>query len=264
MAVSSVRASHPPVGIPRSEVDKFNPQDGFARRFRVLPASTPALRDEVFRLRHRVYCEDLGYETPRADGREMDEFDDKAIHLLLHYLPTDEFMGCARLVRPLTNHSDGLLPFEHICRDVLYPEFMGAFASCRNSIAEVSRLAVESKFRRRRGEKRRPAPLSAHDFGDDLRPRFPYLVLGLYLGIVAAAQATGIRSLFLLSEPRLATHFSRLGVAITRIGGEVEHRGTRVPSHMDVDSVVEGLSPFLRPLYDEVAQEVGFALEGER
>jgi N-acyl amino acid synthase of PEP-CTERM/exosortase system len=194
----------------------------------------------------------------------MDEFDDKAIHLLLHYLPTNEFMGCARLVRPLPNQADGRLPFEHVCRDVMHPEYMEKFASQRDSIAEVSRLAVESKFRRRRGERRSPAPISAHDFGDDLRPRFPYLVLGLYLGIVAAAQAKRIKSLFLLSEPRLATHFARLGVAVTRVGGEVEHRGTRVPSHMDVDSVVEGMSPFLRPLYDEVAQEVGFALEGER
>jgi hypothetical protein len=51
------------------------------------------LRDAFKELRHRYYCERLGYEFPSSSGRESDEFDEQAIFLVV--LEAEEVvMGC--------------------------------------------------------------------------------------------------------------------------------------------------------------------------
>ncbi|MBL8452686.1 MAG: PEP-CTERM/exosortase system-associated acyltransferase, partial [Zoogloea sp.] len=82
--------------------------------------------------------------------------------------------------------------------------------------------------------------------------------------IVAMAKREGIETLFVLTEPRLADHFSRLGVKITQIGGPVEHRGTRIPSMMDVDAIIKGLRFFVKPIWRTIEAQVdaGYATPG--
>lgn len=231
-------------------------REGFTRRFEVVPAITPELKKCVFRMRHQVYCEDLQYESVRPDGLEIDEYDSSATHVLLRYTLTHEFIGCARLVRTRPDNPAYPLPFEQICAATLDRRIVDPAGLPRHTIAEVSRLAVISKYRRRRGELKNVAPISDDDFGVPGHPRFPYILVSLYFGIVAVAQLQAIEKLFLLSEPRLATHFSRLGVEVIRIGGPVDHRGLRVPGMMQVRKIVETMNPFSRPLYDEILQEL--------
>ena len=126
----------------------------------------------------------------------------------------------------------------------------------RERVAEVSRLAVVSAYRRRKSDQATAGTISPDDFGSPERPRFPYVTVGLYLGMIAQAQRFGIDTLFVLTEPRLARHLSLLGVQIKRIGGPVEHRGRRVPSMMSVPGIVSGFGPFVRPLYEQIAGEV--------
>lgn len=231
-------------------------REGFRKRFELIPALDPELKDRVYRLRHQVYCEDLKFEPIRPDGRESDEYDAFSTHLLLRYLPTDEFIGCARLVTTPPDDALYPLPFERTCAATLDRTVIDPARLDRRRIAEASRLAVASAYRRRRGEALQPVPLSPEDFGGADRPRFPYILVGLYLGVVAIAHLKGIEKMFLLSEPRLADHFSRLGVQVLRIGGPVEHRGIRVPSVMDVEGIVAGLNAYSRPIYDEILGEL--------
>ena len=113
-----------------------------------------------------------------------------------------------------------------------------------------------SAYRRRKGEWDSAGTISQDDFGSPDRPRFPYVPVGLYLGMICQAQRHGIDTLFVLTEPRLARHLSLLGVHIKRIGGPVEHRGKRVPSMMSVPSIVSGFGPFVRPLYEHIRDQV--------
>ena len=85
-----------------------------------------------------------------------------------------------------------------------------------------------------------------------------------YLAIVAMAKREGIETLFVLTEPRLAEHFSKLGVKITQIGGPVEHRGIRIPSMMDVDGIIKGLRFFVKPIWRVIEAQVdaGYATPG--
>lgn len=106
--------------------------------------------------------------------------------------------------------------------------------------------------------------LSDDDFGTKDQPRFPYIPIGLYLAVVAMAKREGIETLFMLTEPRLADHFSKLGVRIIQIGGPVEHRGIRVPSMMSVSEVIAGLRFFVKPIWRVVVEEIdaGYAALG--
>ena len=58
-------------------------REGFRSRFEVVPAVSEGLVEEVYRLRHRVYCEELGFEAVRPEAQERDDYDGHAVHLLL-------------------------------------------------------------------------------------------------------------------------------------------------------------------------------------
>lgn len=229
---------------------------GFRTRFEIVPAVTDELKEHTYRLRHSVYVEDLRFEPARDDRRETDADDARAKAILLRHIGLGEFIACARLIRTSEDPARPL-PFERVCAATLDHDRLRADAVERGTVAEASRLAVISKFRRREGEAPVPAPLDDRDFGDLHFPRFPYLIIGLYLGIVALARLEGIRRLYLLTEPRLAEHLSRLGVEVVQIGGPVEHRGTRIPSMIDVDAVVGKLNRYVRPMYDEIVVQLG-------
>lgn len=244
--------------------DRLNLGAAFRSYFNVVPALTEELRDHAFRIRHQVYCEELKFEPERPDRRESDAYDAHSLHCLLRSVETGQYVGCTRLVLTRPGDPSYPLPFEKTCAKTLDRSIVDPMALPRKSIAEVSRLAIVSRYRRRRGEERSPAPLSAESFGTSDRPRFPYLAIGLYLGTIELAALHGIETLFLLSEPVLVRHFATLGVKVTRIGGPVEHRGTRVPSTMNVPSIIAGINFVVRPLYNIIAEEVRRAVEEQR
>lgn len=246
--------------------DRFNLGHGFRKYFEIQPAIHDGLRDEVYHVRHEVYCEELGFEPVRPDRREVDDYDAHSLHCLLS-TSTDprQPVGCTRLV--LTNPADRNepLPFERTCANTLDRSIVDPARLPRERIGEVSRLAVRAAYRRRRSDRNTPVALSDEDFGTGAQPRFPYIPIGLYLGAIALASRSGVETLFVLTEPRLAIHFARLGVDIRQIGGPVEHRGTRVPSMMDVDSIIKNMRFLVRPIWRVIQEEIenGFADTGE-
>lgn len=237
--------------------ERFNLGYGFRKYFEIAAATNETLRDDVYRIRHEVYCEELQFEPERPDRRETDEFDPHSLHCLIRTSnqPT-QLVGCTRLVLANPNDPAALLPFERTCAHTLDRSIIDPAKLPRERIAEVSRLAVRATYRRRKGETKAPVTISDEDFGNSERPRFPYIPIGLYLGAVALAARSGIDTLFVLTEPRLASHFSKLGVEIRQIGGPVEHRGTRIPSMMDVPSIIKGMRFIVKPIWRVVQEEI--------
>ena len=237
--------------------EAFNLGQGFRKYFRIEAASSTEVRDEVFRVRHEVYCEELGFEPVRPDRRETDAYDAHSIHCLLRTSNEPSHpIGCARLVLADPRDPAAPLPFEKACAATLDRSIIDPSKLHRGKIAEVSRLAVRSHFRRRKGEKQTAVAIQDEDFGSTEQPRFPYIPIGLYLGAVAMAKRRGIETLFVLTEPRLQSHFAKLGVKIKQIGEPVEHRGTRIPSMMDVDSIIKGLRFLVKPVWTVVQEEI--------
>ena len=237
---------------------------GFKKYFEVVPALTDELRDHVFRIRHEVYCAELNYEPVRPNQRETDDYDAQSLHCLIRSVQNGEYVGCTRLVLARASDPSAPLPVEKTCERTIDRSIVDPLRLPRHSIAEISRLAVISRYRSRRDEDKSPATITDESFGTKERPRFPYLTAGLYLATIELARLHNIATLVVLTEPRLARHLRTLGVDIRQIGGAVEHRGTRVPSMMTVAGILDGLNFLVRPLYKVVAEEVRAGIRAQR
>jgi len=216
----------------------------------------------VYRIRHDVYCRELGWEAVRKDGLEMDDYDRHSVHCLLRKRDTGDLVGCSRLVLARPEQPSFPLPFELSCREVIRRDQLDPARLPRDDVGEVSRLAVMSEFRQRQGEADKPVSVGEQDFeARGGQPRFPFIPMSLYLGAAAAARRLSVENVFVLTEPRLASHFLRLGFDIHPIGGEIEHRGIRVPSVLSSSKVVGNLRPLIQPLYAVIDRLVNLSFE---
>jgi len=230
--------------------------EGYRRYFTVVPALTGDLRTRNYRLRHQVYCRELGFEPVRPDDLEYDEFDSRSLHCLVQSTASGQDVGCARLILLDPQQPAELLPVEIACAATIDRSLVAAMAGERSQIAEISRLAVIGSYRRRQGEQDRPISISEADFGTGDRPRQPYLALAVYLSLIAFARQYGLRTLLVLTEHRLATNLARLGVNLRQIGQPVDHRGTRIPSLLVVEQVIDGMGVPLRALFELISHEL--------
>ncbi len=236
------------------------PEEGLRSRFSLIPADSENVQNEVFRLRHQIFCEEFRLFEPRPDGMERDDFDRHSLFLLLRSARTAEAVGCVRVVLtdPLSPYS--LLPFEKACGSMLERIILDPARLPRNSIGEVSRLGVAAKFRRRKGEQKSPAPLADEALKlDPVTPnprQFPYILVSLYLGSIALAEYSSINTLFTFTELRLVTHFARLGVPIRPINSPIDHKGIRLPCVLDVRETIDSFSPFVRGVYSEIRRQI--------
>lgn len=243
-----------------SQSHTLEPGDRFNRYFKVAPTLSEAQREEVYFVRHEVYAREFGFESTREDRRETDAYDRHSLHCLVRTAePQSRLVGCARLVMPDPEAPSAPLPFEIACQDTLDRNIIDPSRLPRHRIAEVSRLAVMSDFRRRKGETSSAVTMGEQDFGGVETSRFPNIPLSLYIAAVVMAQRQGIEYLFVLTEPRLSKHFSKLGVQITPIGAPIDHRGTRVPSVMRVPDIYPGLRRMIRPIWHAINAQIDAA-----
>ena len=234
----------------------FNLGKGFKQYFEIIPALSDTLRDEVFKLRHQVYCVDLGFEPERPDKRETDAYDAQSLHILIRSVHTGGFIGCTRVVRTRADDPHQPLPFEKSCAAALDRSIVDPARLPREKIGEISRLAVTSRFRKRKGEGQTPQGTADKIYGTWRHPRFPYISAGLFFGVIELARQHGIETLFLLTEPREVGSINRLGAKCQIIGSPIEHRGKRVPSRVIAGRVQSDVNFLIRKLYRTVAAEV--------
>lgn len=238
--------------------DRFNLGNGFSTYFRIDAALDDELKDAVYRVRHAVYCEDLHFEAERADHREIDAHDSRSVHCLLRTVSEPHHpVGCTRIVLADPTDPDAPLPFEETCAASLDRSILDPARLPRDRIAEISRLAVHRNYRRRKGEEHGPVQIHEEDFSTGDQPRFPFIPTSLLLGAVALAERSGIDTVFVLTEPRLAAHFAKLGVEVTQIGSPIEHRGLRIPSVMHVEEIIRNMRRILHPLWHVVREQIG-------
>src|SRR5262245_24845669 len=86
-----------------------NRAEEFRRRLQVVPANSPRLLDDVFRLRFEVYCVERGFERvdEHPEGRERDQDDSRSLHFLVLDRATGAATGTVRLILP---RADAELP----------------------------------------------------------------------------------------------------------------------------------------------------------
>lgn len=236
----------------------------FAEYFELSLAITETELAEVYQVRYRVYCEEFGYESTEAfsDDQEVDEFDQQSMHCLVRHKLTGRVAGCVRLVMVA---EDQLMPMEKHCEGSLDQDFMSTFQSQRNTVGEISRLAVDGDFRRRRGEKEtRFGATDLPDFTPGEKRVFPLIAVSLFLASAAVADIMGRKNCFAIMEPFLPVILRRTGVPFKRIGKDFEFRGIRAPYYASLSGLVNNAPDELRLCFYAVREQFARQLFPER
>lgn len=233
----------------------LKPVADFSRFFHAVPANSDALRDAAYRLRFGVYCREFGYEPAERfpDCRETDPFDDTALHCLVIHTATDRPAACVRLVPGSLAGEERPLPFEVNCAGHIHSDRLRALNLPRDTVCEISRLAVDRGFRRRRGEQEtrfgNPQQL---EFGPAETRTLPLIAVSAYLAATAMTELAGRRNVFAMMEPFLPRLMSRVGIQFEQVGEAIEYHGLRAPYFIRTESALESMAPPVRSLYHEI------------
>ena len=231
----------------------------FHRYFKVVPADSEDLIKEVYRIRHQVYCEELGFEKQRKNHLEFDEHDLHSIHCLLYHSPSQSYAGCIRLILCKDANPESAFPFESICANPYLGKYDELNSQPRTCHGEISRLAITSSFRRRRGESSQPDGSGTEGVDttqSDDRRYFPSVGLGLYLAITAMGLKLGLDGVFAMMEPRLARQLRRFGFFFTQVGEATEHRGLRAPFFISRKALFDNLKPEYLDLLNDIQDSI--------
>jgi N-acyl amino acid synthase of PEP-CTERM/exosortase system len=244
-----------------SAMENVTLAENFSLYFEIVFANTKALREESYRIRHAVYCEELGWEPLRDTAMETDPCDSYSFVLLLLHKRTGQYAGTARLVISPPDQPDKQLPFETHCLQSLWPDAIDMSKYPKGSYSEISRLAVPEAFRRRMGEKNTPfvvndINLTKSIFTEDERRNFPNIAIGLYLGIIALSQMCHHRAMFVVVEPRLKKRLERLGFAFEQLGDEMDYHGTRALFYLPENKFTSALNPEVLQLFELLKKQL--------
>jgi len=232
--------------------DKLSLTEVFHNYFEFVPATTKVLREQAFKIRYEVYCEELAYESPDEfpDQLEQDSFDENSLHYLLKHKESQEFAACVRLAMVDDNKT---LPFESTCGNSLYVDTIRPVSLEENSCFEISRLAVRSQFRKRRGEQNKPYSIDTPERQSDTRrTNYPLITYGLYMACFAGSLHHQLSNVFVMMEMSLARRLRIMGVLFEQIGLPVEHRGLRAPYRILASESQEQMSDDLQQLIQDM------------
>jgi N-acyl amino acid synthase of PEP-CTERM/exosortase system len=241
----------------------LSPARDFQRFFRVILADTPELRAVAFGIRYRVYCLEFGYEPKEffPNEQEVDQYDPTSLHCLVVHNESGRAAACVRLVPAATEQGNRPLPFEMNCREHLDLQRIEALDSPRETVCELSRLAVDGKFRRRRGEdSTRFGHTDDLEFGRAEARTLPLIAVSAYLGAVAMTELTSRRNVFAMMEPFLPRLLSRVGLHFEKVGEDIDYHGLRAPYFGRTEVALRTMAPELKFLYTGIRCELSGSL----
>lgn len=221
----------------------------FAQYLQPQIALADAGKQEVYTLRHQVYCEELHYEDEKPGQIECDEFDERAIHCCIRHLGSQQLAGTLRLIT--TNNTDELLPLQKFCTAALTDPDLHPHQFLPRQICEISRLAVPAAFRKRQSDQFAGVATGAINestFSVQELRFFPYIAISLYMAAIAMTYKTRRFHTFVMMEPRLARSLNFVGIHFQPIGPCIDYHGKRAPYYIDSRTIKAELAPGYRKL----------------
>lgn len=145
----------------------------------------------MYRLRHKIFYERMGWQVRSIEGMERDEFDHANPIYVLVKDEDDQVIGCCRLL-PTTG--------PYMLKDTFPQLLYGQPAPQQEKIWEVSRFAVDTEYCKK------------VNFG------FSEVSLDLIRAVARFAQENGIQRLVAAVSVEFERMFRGLGVHINRLG----------------------------------------------
>ncbi|HDZ62150.1 MAG TPA: PEP-CTERM/exosortase system-associated acyltransferase, partial [Nitrospirae bacterium] len=218
-------------------------------------AVTPVQKESIFNIRYRVYCEEFGYEPADRfpDKNEYDAYDDQALHCLITQISSGKPAGCIRMIPATDDKNGGLLPFENACSVSLDTEYIQGLNLDRKTACEISRLAVDSTFRRRTGETQtRFGGMEAMDCSHHEKRTFDLIAVAGFLAATALSDLAGQTNVFAMMESFLPRLLKRSGVIFQKAGKDIDYHGIRAPYFIRTQSALDNMRPDLKELYEAI------------
>lgn len=225
-------------------------------------ATTEQLRDEVFKIRHEVYCEELAFEALKEEGKEQDEFDCQSLFSMIKHKPSNIYTSCVRIVK--SKNVDELLPIEKFCGESIQNKELHPSNFKRSEVGEISRLAVKADFRRRKADKFKGSAIGAiseSSYSETELRCFPFIAIGLYMAAATLAIETGVKHVYVMMEPRLARSMKFVGIQFIQIGEAIDYHGVRAPYYINPRIFLENLSPGFKSLYKSIDKDIAKQLK---
>lgn len=207
----------------------YSPLSHFPDFYQARVASVQEHRNETFRLRHKVYCEELRYEPPRPNKLEYDQFDHRAIHCAIKHTDSDTLAGTVRLITSAA--PEQLLPVECYFANSFTNAALAPANFPRRNICEISRLAVPKDIRHSQ-------VIEATDEYSGLtsvQGQCRKLVsVALYLLATLMCVRDERYHAYVMIEPSLARILKRVGIHFVQIAEAIDFNGKRAPYYLDM------------------------------
>ncbi|SDY14638.1 PEP-CTERM/exosortase system-associated acyltransferase [Nitrosomonas sp. Nm33] len=223
----------------------------FHEYFQIVIADDPVLLKQVFNLRYRILCIDNKYPDIDAssypDELEIDEYDNRSLHLLLKHKPSNTFVGTLRLIFSID--ADQKFPLE------LHTQFYPIDANMnvpRKQTVEISRFAILSNFFRRKDDSYSLTDQIAMENFEKERRRFPHPMLGLAVGVIQMCARYNIYHWFSAMNPALNRLLGFYGMQLEPIGPFVSYHGLRRPYYVCLLDVLERMYANHRDVWELV------------
>ncbi|WP_438865172.1 PEP-CTERM/exosortase system-associated acyltransferase [Neptunicella sp.] len=218
--------------------DYFQLESGFSY------LENPTRSIDVYRLRHKVYCEALGFEPVNAEEQEQDEFDLRSDYISIAHSVSNNIVGCTRIIN--CYEDSDYLPVELLSCQKLYEGALHPRNFSRHEVCEISRLTVDKAFH----------PLKRRDFESISveQATYPYINLYLYLSSLKHAADSGRRHVYLLSEPKLVRSMRMVGLKIEPVGNYIAHKGLRQPCYIDAQYFMDNLPVQFEQMLQRIEQ----------
>ena len=205
--------------------------------FDVKVAKTDKDIQSVKELRYQVYVNEKKWEPENIKNIECDHFDDRSIHLIMKFKPTDIPVGTVRLILPNKNKLHRSYPIQTCCchSNLLNRHWL-------QQHPELSRFAIPKNIRETCMKSREfTAVLS--QFGNNIDEMMRSIARGLSFGLIAKSAQVGrlygYDGLSAVLEPSLFRLLQRNGLNIEKLGEVVEFHGQRQPCYFEFKTLDE-------------------------
>lgn len=237
--------------------DAYNIAEHFTQFLEPQLAVSYDLKEEAFKIRHNVYCEELAFEEVKEGGQEKDEFDEQSIFSLIKHKPSNTYTSCVRVVQ--IKKEGQLLPIEKYCLDSITDEKLHPSRFDRTEICEISRLAVKAEFRRRKTDQFKGSGtgvIQESNYSEVELRCFPFIAIGLYMAAANMAIKTGVKHAYVMMEPRLARSMKFVGIKFQQLGEPIDYHGLRAPYYINPEMFLSNLSPGFKNLYKAIEHDI--------
>jgi N-acyl amino acid synthase of PEP-CTERM/exosortase system len=197
----------------------------------------------TYSLRYQVYINEWEFENPEdhSVGLEFDDYDACSIHFYARCRTESKVIGT---VRTILNSNLGF-PIERHFDLIEEPKGLD-----RDTVGEISRLAVSKEFRRRAIDNALfeagtfvPNTLPRYmDQGRDVRRHCEHeLVRGLYLLLYRDSKERGLTHWYAVMTKGLYLILKRWGIPFHQIGAAKDYHGLRAPYLVSIETVEQTL-----------------------